>query len=178
MPWKKKASQPPDARRIAAWRKELATPENKLAEAMLGDRLTAYGYPLDEAFNRLGKIYPNVRLAVKYVNDLEALVSSGVRFWRAHKDEESTVKIFLGDPTSNNWLHGNKLEDLAHVLSISADIIGAKFTNNLVYWIPERSEEQWTGIYAYFLKKILAPYRLHSNSVVREQEPGSVLTGQ
>jgi hypothetical protein len=176
VPWKKKASQPLDARRVAAWRNELATAENKLAEAMLGDRIMAYEYPLQEEFTRVGEIYPNARLAVKYAADLESLVSSGVRFWKTNEAEKSTVKVFLGDPTNDHWLQGKKSEDLAHVLSILADVIGTKFSKSLAYWIPERGEEDWTGIYAYFLKKILSPYRLYSNPVVTEAEPGSVLS--
>ena len=160
VPWKDKASKPLDASRIAVWRTVLSQPENQLAEAILGDRLEAYGYPVEEKFVRVGEIYPTYQLAVKYADVLEALTSTGVRFWRTHENEKSTVKIYLGDPGYNEWLNEKTTEKIIDTLSISADILKATVSDNSVYWIPEKEDGKWSGYCAYLLKKLLNPYKV------------------
>jgi len=178
VPWKQKVSQPPDTARIAAWRNDLTKEENQLAEAMLGDRLAVYGYPKEEKFTRLGKIFPAAHLAPKYMVGLKSVASTGVRFWETYQGERPTARVYLGDPSNDNWLNGKKSERFINTLLISWNIVKARLQGNSVYWIPEPTGEQWTGYFAYFLKKLLTPFRLHSRPVVRAQEPGSAGAAQ
>lgn len=59
-PWKAKASQPIDASRIGVWQRELTQDEIGLAEAVVGDRLDAYGYPREIKFHTYSEIFPSI----------------------------------------------------------------------------------------------------------------------
>jgi len=178
VPWKTKASQSPDTGRIASWRNELTREENQLAEALLGDRLVTYAYPQEEGFDRLGEIYPSALIAPKYVDGLKSVAASGVRFWKTDQGESPSVKIYLGDPGYDNWLQGKKSEKLVNTLSISSSIVKARLQRDTVCWIPEPTDDQWSGYSAYLLKKLLTPYRLHSKPAARNRETSSVRAGQ
>lgn len=157
--WKAKASQPLDASRIASWRNALTPAENQLAEAILGDRLAAYGYPIEARFRRLGEIIPDLDLAIKYESALTSVASEGVRFWQADDGEKPSVRVYLGDPGNNRWLKDRRSGKLAGTLSISANILSTPLTGKSVYWIPESDEDHWSGYSAFLLKKLLALHR-------------------
>lgn len=159
--WKRKASQPVDPNRLAVWQQTLTPAQNQLAEALLGDRLMAYGYPRLVDFNRYGQVYPAVPLAPKYEPGLTAVAADGIRFWP--KDDEArgetAVTIYLGDPGHDNWLGQSWLEQLRQTTHLSYDLLRSRLSHHLVYWIHQTQHEQWSGLCAYWLKTLfLAPY--------------------
>ena len=160
VPWKERASQPADASRVFAWRDELTRHQDQLAEAMLGDRLQFYGYPTQESFDLLGRFYPATHKVEQFEQALACVASTGVRFWNAHGHERPRVTIYFGDPSGDDWLGVNKFKKLADTLSIAWGIIKTPLANDRVYWIPEKSSEQWTGYCAAFLKQLLARHEL------------------
>ncbi len=164
VPWKDKVSQPIDASRTSVWRDKLTKQENQLAEAVLGDRMKVYRYPREENFVQLGEIYPEFSLAPSYAHSLTRLSSTGIRFWKTHKDEKPTVKIYLGDPGNSSWLKRKKTERLVNTLSISVDVIKAIVSKDFVYWIPDKNGLEWSGYCSFLLKKILAPYKIASDN--------------
>ena len=160
VPWKAKVSQPFDPSRSGVWRQEISQADNQLAEAVLGDRLMAYGYPQEETFTRLGELFPASGLAVKYEAELKEIAGQGVRFWPVNGEESPSVKVFLGDPAANHWLAHGGGGKVKNAFSISTEIIKANMTKNQVYWIPEGAEQDWSGYLAFGLKKLLGSHKV------------------
>jgi hypothetical protein len=160
VPWKDKASQPIDPSRLALWRSQLSPAENKMAEALIGDRLDSYNYPRVENLYQFGEVFPPSELSEKYALEIEQIVSSGVRFWKSYDREKTAVNIFLGDPGEIKWLGDNRASRLINMLSLMLTIYRSLFARKTLYWIPNNGEAKWTGFSASLLKKILLPYRI------------------
>ncbi|MFN2196122.1 MAG: hypothetical protein ACK2UW_08370 [Anaerolineales bacterium] len=159
--WKNKSSQPIDRSRIEVWRSELTTGQNALAEALLGDRLTAYGYPIESTFNRVGEIYPQLDQAARYSAALEQLAAVGIRFWKTGKNEPATVKIYLGDPENNQWFDHQRSKKLRDTLALSGRIFRSiSSRDEELYWAATQPDENWSGYCAFVLKSLLAPYKI------------------
>lgn len=159
--WKNKSSQPIDRSRIEVWRSELTAGQNKLIEALLGDRLTAYGYPVESTFARVGEVYPQLNLATRYSEALEHIASKGVRFWKTSESEPSTVKIYLGDPENNQWFDHQRSKKVRDTLALSARIFRSMSSRNEeLYWAAAQPDENWSGYCAFILKSLLAPYKI------------------
>jgi len=162
VPWKDKASQAPDASRVGAWRAELTPSDNRLAEALLGDRMESFGYAQRESFTQVGELRPGLFAALKYPEALRALATDGVRFWRKSSAERTTVKVYLGDPGSQEWAGAGQDDDggqAIRALPLLADVMRARLFGGHVCWI-SGSDERWTGYRSYALRKCLAPLRL------------------
>lgn len=159
VPWKDKASQPVDASNMAKWKAQLAEPDIQLAEALLGDRLDALGYPRQAQFTRLGQVRPSLALVPKYAEGFKSLAASGIRFWKASQDEPSSAKIYLGDPVGDGWLPGNRLQHILGALAIVLEIRKATRSGQPVYWLASSEAQDWSGYSAAVLKKLLLPYR-------------------
>lgn len=142
VPWKEKASKPVDSSRIYAWRNVLTAKENRVAEALVGDRLSNYGYPREESFDQLGEILPNQKIASKYPVAFQGQLPDGVRFWKREPTEKPKIRIYVGDPDMDNWLGDKRLERVANALSISTFIVKSHLTSYSVYWIRGQSELQ------------------------------------
>ncbi len=158
--WKEKVSQPVDSSRVAVWRNELSRQENQLAEAVLGDELEANGYPREEHFGELGELYPTPELAARYVGALESLASSGVRFWKTHKNEKPSAQIYLGNPSNSSWLGQKKTKRALSTFLISTKILKTAVSKCRVYWVPDPSEKMPSGYFGGWLKRLLTPYKL------------------
>jgi len=163
VPWKSKVSQGADVTRVAVWRSELTRRENQLAEAVLGDRLAALGYPTDEEFSRVGEVYPRSGVAEEYAEALAILASKGVRLWKARPDEKSRAKIYLGEPSTAEWLGEQRTGRAIRVLPVLADIARATIRFNDLYWIPNREDGKWTGCASFVLRQFLSPYKVVLN---------------
>lgn len=164
VPWMDKASQSIDASHRAIWKERLTDEDNYLAEAILGDRLTILGYPKEAKFLHRGEIYPSFSLVTKFPDAIKALTSTGVRFWKnGEEDKNQIVKIYLGDPSNDNWLIGNRIQHIKIAFSILIEIIKARLSGQSVYWISDSELESWTGYVAYFLNKVLLPYKYPLN---------------
>lgn len=163
--WKSKSSQPIDRSRMEVWRSELTDMQNKLIESLLGDRLTAYGYPLEHKFSRVGQVFPQLNSAAKYSHALELVASKGVRFWKSSAAEASTVRIYLGDPESNRWLNHQRSLKVRDTLALSARILRSITNRNEeIYWAAEGSDNTWSGTCAFLLKSLLARYKIAPES--------------
>jgi hypothetical protein len=154
--WKAKASQPLDPTRIYRWKSELTPSEKKMAEAMVGDRIQAHGYDIENTFRSIGELIPGDILANKYRNELEEFFQAGIRFWKKNKSERTTVKIFLGDPSSNKWIGENQLKGSIESLLLSINILLDKRRKKSIYWIIKKNEDQWSGFNSFILKKALS----------------------
>jgi hypothetical protein len=158
--WKDKVGQPPDSSRVAVWRRQLSKPQNQLAEAVLGDRLAAYGYPQEARFQRWASLYPSWRLAGQYASALELVASQRVRFWQASPDERPSAQVFLGDPTGDHWLAEHPAQRLAGATSLAARITAARLVGRQVYWASALDDTHWTGYLSALLKWLLRQRRL------------------
>lgn len=158
--WKRKSSQPIDHTRIQVWRRELATGDNQMAEALIGDRLKAYRYPIEVEFSRLGEIFPALKLVLKYPDLVKKLAGQGTRFWKTETDEIPEVWVYLGDPENDRWLDTSRLDKIRETMALSGKIIQVRAAKNQeLYWVPDSNQNSWTGICAYVLKQLLAPHR-------------------
>jgi hypothetical protein len=159
VPWKDKVSQPIDAEHQSIWKDQLNRCDNQMAEAILGARLEALGYPVEEDFQRLGEICPSLSLVTKYPQAFKTLATDGVRFWKTSEDERAGVNIYLGDPVVEGWLVGNKLNHVRMGLPIFLGILKAVQSKQAVYWVAGNEPDVWTGLSAFVLKKLLSPYK-------------------
>lgn len=158
VPWKAKASQPIDKSRIAAWRKSISAAENKVAEAILGDRLEFYGYPRDETFHYSADVYPNFSLAIKYRERFSALtVEKSVCYWRTPPPMAQPATVYLGDPAADHWLNGAQSGKLLQLWNVLKKRLNVKHT---VFWLAPSQNYGWTGIWAQIIKLFLMPYRM------------------
>jgi len=157
--WKDKVSQPIDAGNRSIWKNKLTRQEKYLSEAIVGGRLRTLGYPTEEGFVHLGEIFPSLSLATKYADAFETLTSKGIRFWQATEAERATVKVYIGDPTNESWVTGNKLLRIFGMVKILIDILKAQLSRQSIYWISGGEPMIWSGYSSQVLKKILSPYQ-------------------
>jgi hypothetical protein len=167
VPWKRKVGGPFDPSRTEVWRRELDDADNRLAEAFLGDRMAAYGYPVLGRYPHWGALFPADDLALKAVDGLKRVAAEGVRFWPAAGEERPSVVVYLGDPAVDNWFGAGGRSKAAGAFAVSANLLRAKFSGQKVYWIPERGGEQWSGYLSSGVKRLLA-----GRKVVGSAAPG------
>jgi hypothetical protein len=160
VPWKDKVSQPIDSDRISLWKREFTPQENRLAESILGDRISAFEYPRDEQFDLLGEVYPGSRLAVKYPDVFWMVSGRGVRFWKLTPNEKPSVRVYLGDPALDQW----QSVDKAGPLPVIFDIINSILSRKAIYWASSADERSWNGAWAYLVKWLLNPFRAQLNA--------------
>lgn len=160
VPWKDKVSQPVDASRAEAWRTSLSAQENLLAEALLGDRISAYGYTRLAEFSRWGKIEPAEALDDKYKPGLIAAAQQGVRFWKADPTEAAGTRVYLGDPSNWKWLAGERFSRFASALKMLAEDTRFTFQGGEIFWLPDSQSSAWTGGLPAILKGFLARYAI------------------
>lgn len=163
VPWKDKVSQALDTSRVGAWRSDLTRSDNQLAEAILGDRMEAFGYARDESFTDFGDVRPGLAAAVRYPEALGALAAEGVRFWRTSPSETRRMTIYLGDPGSQEWADAGDPDGSGVGIdswSLLADIVKARLSGGRVRWIAGTDGAQWSGYRSYVMRKCLTPFRL------------------
>jgi hypothetical protein len=164
VPWKDQVSQPVDPNRVAVWRTQLSPAENQIAEALLGDRLDSYNYPRLESLDQFGEIYPYSALTDQYVHEIRHIISTGVRFWKVRDGEQPAVQVLIGYPREMDWARSNGVELFINTFSITLSLYRSRIANRTLYWIPDGSENRWTGFSASMLKKILEPYKINLNN--------------
>jgi hypothetical protein len=160
--WKEKVSQPVDSSRQAVWKTVLAREDNQLAEAILGERLEALGYPRMEEFTQLGVVIPSFSIVTKYGEAIKSLAARGIRFWKANPDERPTARIYLGDPMNEGWLSGSKARNMLGAISILADLFKAGSNKQEIFWVSGSQADAWSGISAFLLKKALSPHKFRT----------------
>jgi hypothetical protein len=160
VPWKEMASKPIDSGKVSMWKREMTEPSNILAEAILGDRLKDYQYPVSENFERFGVVYPSSKFFDKHGIEFQFLATQGIRFWKTHSDEKPSARIYVGDPANSDWTDGVVLVKLHKTISLVIEVIRSLAKKDKVYWISENCETHWTGFKAYLLKMLLTPYKI------------------
>jgi hypothetical protein len=157
--WHQNVGKPVNKTRAYVWKREVTQEQNRVAEALIGDRLLAYGYENLEQFNRPAYVYPSLPVLLKYPLALRSLVKSlvdlGVRFWRVSDHEKYQLLLFIGDPDADGWLGTRKLERLTTTLRIVLQAIQGKWSNKPIYWIRKRDTGRKLGRYARVLSFVI-----------------------
>jgi hypothetical protein len=131
--WLTKVGTAIDRSRAGVWHRELTAEQQMQAEAVLGDRLTAYGYPSAGRLDRYVTIFPMHALA-NYPPVVSYAVSQGVRFWPVG-DEKPELKLFLGHPEVDDWLGINRWARLGNAVSVAADIVRVRLRGKPWAWL-------------------------------------------
>ncbi|MGH7198402.1 MAG: sulfotransferase [Candidatus Omnitrophota bacterium] len=158
--WHLKAGEPIDKTRTAVWKKELSESENRMAEALLGDRLKAYGYPSTESFRRVANVVPQSDVLQNCPGLVYSLAGQGVRFWKTEGDRSAGPLIYGGIPDSKEWRLGQgTTARLSRALETLFDIVRMKLTGQEVYWICGESPNGNSTISSKLLCSMLAPFK-------------------
>jgi hypothetical protein len=138
-PWKVKAGEPPDRSRIRAWSARLAREENRQVEALVGDRLRAYGYEVLHSFRGLASVYPLEQLETNS-RILAGLCAEGYRLWHEVPGEKPALRLYLGDPDRAGWLPATgHLRRLLRTLRIGSHFLRCWLRRQPVHWVHDRA---------------------------------------
>jgi hypothetical protein len=132
--WKQKAGQKIDPSRVAVWRSQTTEKQQRQAEAVVGDRLKAYGYPTSCEFDRYIEILDLVVLSTFPVL-VGRLLDGNTRFWKAHPRETPQMKFFVGDPRTLDWVGRSRLSCGAKVLKVAASAADSLVTAVPLTWL-------------------------------------------
>lgn len=160
VPWKADASKPIDPSRIAMWQGSLSEDENCLAEAVLGNLLTTYGYPTRHSFRHFAEIVPAEFDSGKYEGGLSKIAMDGVRFWREDVAEQQSAYVYLGDPGGDGWVKGGRLERAVDTFSLSAKILNTRLSGRSLYWLSVDQLAPRSLSMPAVLRGLLQPYRV------------------
>jgi hypothetical protein len=133
-PWKDKVGQPLDARRVSVWESELTAGEVRQAEALVGHRLRAFGYPTEAEFPCYVAASPLHALA-RYPRFVADAVARGVRFWPARPGELPEQTIYVGHPDADDWLGCDTWTRVRRTGRILSDLIIARLRKERVQWL-------------------------------------------
>jgi hypothetical protein len=132
--WKLKVGGPLDATRINVWQRSLSEAQKQQAEAIVGDRLRAFGYLSECRFDRYVAAFPMHALAC-YPDLVAGAVARRIRFWPASKEERPEVKLYVGHPESDGWLGHSRRMRFTQTLSIAADVLRTRFKGQPFRWV-------------------------------------------
>ncbi len=158
VPWKKKVEQPIDKNRAYNWKSQLESGMNGYAEAVIGDRLLHYGYPVEEIFPIFGEIYPPTSHLHLFETKIMGLASEGVRFWKKEINEYSKATIFLGEPMNPIIDNNSIILRIRNFVVILIKVILAKIKNKKLYWVKTENQSKSKGIGNRFLTFVLKKY--------------------
>lgn len=143
--WHRMVDKPVDPSRLSVWKKELPEKMNRTAEALIGDRISAYGYPRLEDFDTAAQFYPSLEALVNHRQGLSALVERNVRFWVKYPGEPKRISVYIGMPDRDHWLSYKKPDRWRNILRIISEVVWNKLTGRRVYWIRDRDLERHSG---------------------------------
>lgn len=156
--WKNRVGQALDPSRAAAWRSSLSGSEIRLADAIVGDRLRHYGYPIessDVSDMDYIKFYPLRRGPAQYDELLTRFVEQGGRFWPEHRSEQPAFRIYLGNPGHSAWLGHQSAERLGRMCRLTADVIHSRLRNRHIAWMRRPDRQVPIGRCGYLIKRLL-----------------------
>lgn len=136
--WHRIVHKSVDITRIQVWKRDLTKEQNRVAEALVGDRLLAYEYECDEVFDRTASVYPSPYLLLKHRASLESFVDQGVRFWRTDHNDKIQCSIYVGEPTADKWLRHEKPARWLDTSKIVARILIGKVAHQHIFWVQDR----------------------------------------
>ncbi len=140
--WHPIVHKPADRSRSQVWQRELAPGEQRLAAALLGDRLLAYGYPCTEQFKGAATVFPSLQALRQYPTVIEALVTEDRRFWQASDEPQSQASVYVGEPDRDRWLRHEKRARLSDTLRILGEVIQRKLAHQQVFWVHGQGRAQ------------------------------------
>jgi hypothetical protein len=118
-PWKQKVGEPIDSARVGVWHRETTAEQQVQAEAIVGDRLRAYGYPASREFPRYVRVI-NLGILADFPALAEHLLDGATRFWPAYPGERPRMRIFMGDPCQQGWFGSRRSQRITRVLEVGA----------------------------------------------------------
>lgn len=160
VPWKDKAAQPVDHSRIAVWNQEISPAMNAYTEAVIGERMLAYGYPLSGEYPTFAEVFPVGSHFYPYAEPLMQVASSGVRFWKTDPNETPSGTVILGDPILSKRKSAQPLARLSAIVSVWRDTRMAANRKRKLYWVLASQPENFGGIGNSLLRNFLAPYKI------------------
>jgi Sulfotransferase family len=132
--WKQKAGQKIDPSRVAVWRRKTTEEEQQQAEAVVGDRLRAYGYPTSYEFNRYIEVL-NLGVLSTFPRLADHLLDGDTRFWKAHPRETPQMRLFVGDPCALGWLGRYRSSRVLKVLKVASSVADSLVTGVPLLWL-------------------------------------------
>lgn len=129
---KTKVANSVDPSRAEAWRREFSEEELKLVEAVLGDRLRAYGYPVLDFESPHPVEVRNIGLLDQYPDLAAGLLARGARFW-SHPGERPELALFVDDP--NEWISYRQPDRLRDTVQIARTIMRHRLTGVPIEWV-------------------------------------------
>jgi hypothetical protein len=175
-PWKQKAGEAIDAGRVGVWQRETTAAQQAQAEAIVGDRLRAYGYPTSWEFPRYVRVI-NPGTLGEFPALADHLLDGATRFWPARSGERPRMTIFVGDPCQQGWIGSRRSQRLARLLEVGACAVRAPARGIPLLWLgfPPADQRQHWGFLCRTLARLL-PNRLAIDAFcARPPEPaGSV----
>ena len=139
--WKEKAGKEVDTKRIAVWRTQTTPEQQCQAEAILGDRLKAYGYPTSFHFSQYIEIL-NLGVLGHFPDLANHLLDGNSRFWKAHPGEVPRLRLFLGDPRQDSWIGIRHRHRLAKTFYVGIRAMRAMTTGVPLIWLGAPSSEE------------------------------------
>jgi len=137
-PWKRLVFHDLDSSRASVWKREFKDGQNRIAEALIGDRITAYGYERVESFQRTASIFPSVKSLKKYRRSLAYFVEDGNQFWGNAQDVKNQTLIFVGEPDRDKWLSYQKPGRWWDTLHIINKIVKGRLAHQHIYWVQDQ----------------------------------------
>ncbi|MCB0107196.1 MAG: sulfotransferase [Caldilineaceae bacterium] len=164
--WHRIVDKPADRSRSGVWQRELAEEENRLAEALLGDRLRAYGYPCREDFAYAATVYPALGTLCKHPGALHTLVNNGARFWRTAQEVQPEMQVYVGEPDRDRWLSRQRRLRLKRFLGIVRAVLWGKLAHQRIYWVRDQqtmTKQSYIGRTLALLFHLTAELRIASS---------------
>lgn len=131
-PWKKKVQQGFDSSSVRKWEKKMSREDIQYAEALMGDRMKAHGYPITNDFPTYCSIFPNS--AAAFHSDLiRPLVENHIRFWPTHPKERPSMELYVGNP--EGWLGCSSFQRVINAVRIAARVLSGRLSGRRLSWI-------------------------------------------
>lgn len=143
--WHRIVDKPVDPSRLGVWKRELPDGMNRLAEALVGDRINVYGYERVESLETAARVYPSLDALARHRQAMSVLVEKNIRFWVNSPGESIKTVVYIGLPDRDHWLRYKKPERWGDILRIIVQIAWSKFTGQRVYWIRNQALEKHSG---------------------------------
>ncbi|MEW6179834.1 MAG: sulfotransferase [Chloroflexota bacterium] len=156
VPWKKKVEQPIDKNRAGGWKHELSRELNQYTEAMIGDRLLCYGYPLLENFPHYGMFILSQQALHQYGNGVSKIAAQGIRVWKKNPQETPYAKLIVGNPLNKKGL----FDRIRAISAIILTVFQSLWKGEKIFWISESEELKTRGFGFSLLKLVLNSYRI------------------
>ena len=142
-PWKNHVYRPVDESRIQVWKRELDGDQNRVSEALVGDRLTAYGYESLTPWAKTALIHPSLGIMLRYRESLEILSRANIQL--RCDGENSDLIVFAGNPDRDGWISHQKPERWLDLLDILVEIVRRKLSRQSVIWISDDVDRIGSG---------------------------------